>query len=455
MTFQDTRQACARRVGLLCSALLLSLAGIGLAHAGTCHVTSAGTSGGIGSTWASPMDLQTALSTPGCTEVWVAAGVYKPGSAPTDAFSIRPGVAVYGGFAGTETSRGARDPASNLTILSGDIDSNDSNTDGNNIDETSADIVGSNSDHVVTMDGTAGTPITTTTVLDGFTITGGAASGSSRPGNLGGGLYCDGTGSGSECSPTLSNLSFSGNAAANSGGAVYGDGTDGASSPVLNSVTFTGNTAGSNGGAMLNDGTRGTSSPTLGNCTFSGNSAGFNGGAMFNEGFNGTSNPVLSNVTFSGNSGDIAGGIFGEDSSPTLSNVILWGDTDVQGAPEIYTSQISSAAVASIDHSIVQGSGGSGSWDTALGIDGGGNLDANPVLGALGNHGGSTATMLLGSGSAAIGSADPVTCISAPVNGLDQRGVFRFENNSILCDIGAVEMQAVTDRIFADGFEAN
>ena len=53
-----------------------------------------------GTSWANAYtSLQSALS--GCSQVWVAAGVYKPGTNRTDTFTIPPAVAVYGGFAGT------------------------------------------------------------------------------------------------------------------------------------------------------------------------------------------------------------------------------------------------------------------------------------------------------------------------------------------------------------------
>ncbi len=441
------RQARGRLVALLLPTFFLSFAVAGQASAAICRVTTAGTSGGSGS-WASPMDLQTALTTSTCTEIWVAGGVYKP-VVPADSsnvtinergvsFDIPPGVAVYGGFAGTEVSRDTRDPSVNVTILSGDIDNNDANAGSTNIDETNADIQGSNSYHVVTLDGTTGTTITASTVMDGFTITGGQANGSS-PQNLGGGLVCRGGGGGNECSPRLANITFIGNSATDYGGAMYNDGYQGTSSPSLSDVTFSGNIA-NNGGAIYNDAYQGISSPSLGNVTFSGNIATGGGGAIYDYGTNGTSSPSLSNVTFSNNAAGIGGATYDYNSNPSLSNVIMWGDTAWQNAG---TSEIS--GTATIDHSVVQGGCPySGACTTVSTSD--------PLLGPLGMHGGSTATMLIGVGSSAADAGDDTVCAAAPVNGLDQRGVTRPQGPQ--CDIGAVELHRIC-RVATTGNTSN
>ena len=74
-------------------------------------------------------------------------------------------------------------------------------------------------------------------------------------------MYNDGY-NGGVSSPTLNNVTFSGNqtVAVMAAGCKNGD-DGGDNSPALSNVTFSGNTAADNGGGMLNDGSDGTSSP--------------------------------------------------------------------------------------------------------------------------------------------------------------------------------------------------
>ena len=240
-------------------------------------------------------------------------------------FSLKNAVVVYGGFAGTETSLDQRDWQANLTILSGDIDGNDVNTDGNFIAETPADIQGSNSIHVVW-----NSNVDPTAVLNGFVITAGKYVDVS----LGAGMY------NVNASPTLVHLTISGNSGYEGGGMF--NHLD--SSPTVTQVTFTGNSAVSGGGGIKN---YSNSSPLLTNVVFSGNNA-YNGGGMFsyasspllrnvlfkgNTATNGggiysyEGAPVLFNTTFSGNSAFDAGGAYQNGGSLTIHNSILWGDT--------------------------------------------------------------------------------------------------------------------------------
>ncbi len=252
--------------------------------AATIYVDDNATGAGDGNEWTDAYtDLQTAIDAASSGDkIWVTAGTYTPTSQPNNDpvviderynhFSLKNGVSVYGGFAGTEISVGERDIDANKTILTGDIGTEDDNSD--------------NCYHIFYHP--SGTDLDSTAVLDGFTISGGNANGDD-PYHSGGGMY------NYSSSPTLANCSFSGNKA---------------------------------GGGMSNF----YSSPTLTNCTFSGNSAVFCGGGMGNF----ISSPTLTNCIFSGNKADVGGGMSNfELSFPTLTNCILWDNTASYGN-EVY-----------------------------------------------------------------------------------------------------------------------
>ncbi len=309
-------------------------------------------------------------------EIWVAEGVYYPWTAPNPtqnrygAFVIdHDNVRLYGGFAGNESTRDQRNWRAHPTVLSGDIDANDWNTDTNAIAETWNDIVGDNAYHVLYLQG-GETPISKNTVIDGFIVTAGLADAdpAHTPQDSGGGLYC-GT---RACSPTLTNVIFSGNRGG-WGGGMFALGWEGVSNPTLMNVTFSGNRASfggggmaslsflaggesnpvltntlfvgnqaDDGGGMYNNGSdHAASNPTLTNVVFSGNRA-KKGGGMYNLGSdgNGVSNPVLVNVTFGGNQADQYGGAiynmgYSGSSNPNMINGIMWGNAATVG-PQLH-----------------------------------------------------------------------------------------------------------------------
>ncbi len=489
-------------------ALLVETPRAARAVAPLCYVNASVAGGlGNGTSWSNAYaDLQAALADPGCAEIWVAAGVYKPSATdPGVSFVVLPGVAIYGGFHGTESYREQRNWATHLTILSGDIDGNDINLDGNQVDEIYSNIQGTNSVHVVMVNGQGASQATSSTVLDGFTITGGSAGS-----GVGGGLYCAGSGAGKGCSPTLSNLIFSGNQALGGfGGALENaGGSGGVSSPILQRVTFAGNAA-TQGGAMYNGGYAGNSSPNMSDVTFEGNYATGAGGALVNSAYGGgTSNPTLSGVTFSNNtSGDVAGAVLnsagdgysspilinvtfsgnhaanlggalfnsstGGESSPTILNATFQGNSAgidgengaggavysnateggttspllygviLWGNTAAYGSQVYNdpPATVSISYSMVQGS-----CESIPGADctGGHNVGGDPLLGPLANNGGSTKTMALLPGSPARDSGSSIACPAT-----DQRWAPRpMDGNHdtvAACDIGAFEASMFAD----------
>ncbi|MFN0131475.1 MAG: GC-type dockerin domain-anchored protein [Phycisphaerales bacterium] len=172
--------------------------------------------GGNGSSWsAAYRSLQDALTVAAFSDgavqhIWVAQGVYRPerrtvaGAARSVTFKMVRDVAVYGGFAGTETSLSQRDWAAHPTILSGDLLGNDGPNFANNQE---------NAYHVVTA---TLTPDDATSLLDGFIITDGNADASNPPTNSrGGGLFCEAG------SAVVRNTTFQSNTAASMGGGAH------------------------------------------------------------------------------------------------------------------------------------------------------------------------------------------------------------------------------------------
>ncbi|MCL4835894.1 MAG: tandem-95 repeat protein, partial [Caldilineaceae bacterium] len=297
-------------------------------------------------------------------EIWVAQGTYYPDQdmnwehsnySQYESFTIfNNNIRLYGGFAGSETARSQRDPVAHLTILSGDIDRNDVTT--NDVVLRAADIVGWNTYNVVRMGG-GWESITSATVIDGFTITGGNNNG------FGGGIVVEGVFNSN--SPTLSNLVLSGNQAAGGGGLSVqsgGWGDPGIASPRLVNVTFSGNRAISgNGGGMYVDGGENGNNLTLTNVVFVDSSASSQGGALYVTAFGGENRLTLTNATFSRNSARDGGALYfngydaynigGGTMQITLNNVILWGNTVTGSGSQIENFE----AVVAVNHSLVQG----------------------------------------------------------------------------------------------------
>ena len=120
-------------------------------------------------------------------------------------------------------------------------------------------------------------------------------------------------------SPTVTNCTFSVNEADQKGGGMYNGNS---SNPTVSYCNFTDNSAMEGGGMSNND-----SNSIVTNCTFSSNSAGY-GGGMYNY----QSSPKMTNCTFSGNlATNAGGGILNQlDSSPIVTNCIFWGDTPIE-----------------------------------------------------------------------------------------------------------------------------
>jgi hypothetical protein len=298
-----------RRVHALLLPLLLGLSALllpaTLLHAASViYVVPGGAGAQTGADWANAKDLQAALqnATSG-DQIWVKAGIYKPitGTDRNAAFQLKSGVALYGGFAGAETTLDQRDPDTHISTLSGDLLGNDAGAVASNNPTRNE-----NSYHVVTSSGTDATAI-----LDGVTIIAGNANGVASEDHYGGGLL-NATGQ-----PTLRNLILHNNSAFQAGGGMF---NNLASNPVLYDSSFLNNTAGDNGGGLSNSG---NSSIIMTRMIFSGNAAAY-GGGIFSE----SSNLVVNNAVFQGNSATIiGGGVLSNYGHTTIAQALFNGNT--------------------------------------------------------------------------------------------------------------------------------
>ncbi|HLO30238.1 MAG TPA: choice-of-anchor Q domain-containing protein [Anaerolineales bacterium] len=425
-----------------------------------------------GSSWSNPCDLQYALTTLATIgdELWVQEGLYKPGIDWTSTFVLKDGVALYGGFAGTEASRDQRDPSAYITILSGDLNGDDNNNIAPDEPTRAENVL-----HVVSCSNAGGA-----TVLDGFTITGGNAN-LDYPNytSRGGGMI------NVNSSPTLTNLIFTLNSAAAVGGGVEnvdhsnphmtnvefinnsaegGGGLDNyASSPVLVNVIFDHNLATYFGGGVFSGA---NTTPTFTDVTFSNNTSGNYGGGMGNVG----NSPNISSTTFYNNHAVEGGGIYNRAATPTLTNTTITNNSADNGGSGIgnEASHITimhatiannydgikndTASGSAIRNSIIWGNvyPPTGAVTSIFGYaevsdsvvqdgfpEGTHIITTDPALGPLGDYGGSTQTIPLSPGSSAIDQGNESYCPAA-----DQRNISRPQGSG--CDIGAYEYQTRT-----------
>lgn len=225
-----------------------------------------------GTTWSNAYtDLQRAIDQASAGDsVFVAATAtaYQPASGSS--FSMKEGVKIFGGFAGTETSFSQRN-LSNKATLKGN---------GNSV------IINDNNG------------LTADAELDGFIITGGSA-------RFGGGMYNN------NVSPIIRNCIFENNSADTNGngGGMYNSNS---SASIINCI-FTSNTSGFHGGGIYNS----ASNVRLINCVVWANTTNNTGGGIYNL----VARPVLTNTVIWDNTATIGGNgmVNGNSARPVVS----------------------------------------------------------------------------------------------------------------------------------------
>jgi len=216
------------------------------------------------------------------TEIWVAGGMYVPGSNRISNFKLVEGVKMYGGFAGNESLLTQRVlSVANQSYFSGEIGTGLQND---------------NCYHVVDASN-----VSYQTELDGFTIVDGYANGSA-PNEIGGGIYI----------------------------------ADG--SPTVRNCTIFGNTALHGGGGVAIDSPAAIFGPTFDRCFFSQNTADEGGALQYFGGPGGFLAPVLSisNCKFVDNDALTAGGAIRSYGDAYLTNTVIWGNSAPQGGGAVY-----------------------------------------------------------------------------------------------------------------------
>jgi hypothetical protein len=244
-----------------------------------------------GTTWANAFNNigdALAMSNSG-DQIWVAADTYA------ENVRLKSGVALYGGFAGTETLLSQRDWNANLTTIDG-----------------------RGADSVITVARTA----STSTRVDGFTITNGRAV-------QGGGIYIS-----QSASPVIANNIIKGNHADCDGGGIF---ANYGCSPVIATNTIKNNGAMGYGGGIC----AWTGSTVLTNNIVACNSAANGGGICCGDpNASASSSETIVNNTIYGNSAVSGGGVTLRNlsSAHLHNNIIAYNSTGIykmsgSGAP--------------------------------------------------------------------------------------------------------------------------
>ncbi|MEN6358309.1 MAG: right-handed parallel beta-helix repeat-containing protein [Armatimonadota bacterium] len=245
------------------------------------YVSTSG-SNGAGTSWATAKTTITAGMSAASSgkEIWVAEDTY------TGCITLTSGVALYGGFSGSETAREQRDWDVNQTII-------DANAAG----------------HAVSITGTSNS----LTRIDGFTVKNGSS-------NYGGGIYCT-------VAATIANNNIHSNTGNSSGGGIYCTGAAAISDNLIYS-NITNNYVG--GGIYC------SATANISHNVITDNTAKTVGGGIYCTAVA----SLLNNIIKNNNATTLGGGIYVSGQAPILVSNVIMGNNATKGAGIYYaTSQ--------------------------------------------------------------------------------------------------------------------
>jgi hypothetical protein len=326
------------------------------ASATTLHVDSTAAPGGNGQTWPTAFDdlqdaLDAARSDPAVDAIHVAAGTYFADRGTLDpnvSFELVDGVSLLGGFPVGGGPFADRDPATNPTILAGDLLGDDQPPDQWGLLSGLID----NTHHLV--DATNCGPAT---ILDGFTLRGGHTDSGDPAGRSGGALRIQGG------NPTIQYCRFERSRASWGGGGIAAiDAT-----PLIAECVFVENVGDSFGGGLA---ILGTVDATIHACTFINNRGGNGVGAYCGplHPFSGMGNATtIDACLFTENDGVIgatAGGGLGLWRGANTVRDCVFIDNRANGGGGVHVGQ----GGATIERCTFIGNNGDGDGGGAIGV---------------------------------------------------------------------------------------
>ncbi len=256
--------------------ILLFLFPANCCFAATIYVNINNPTPGTGTSWATAYkDLNLALAAANYgDQVWVAQGTYKPTTTTdrTISFQINLAISVYGGFTGVETTLGARNWTTNVTILSGDIGvAGDPSDNTYNVVTINSNFSSATLDGFTIRDGNGNQNYPATTTIQPYNQAGGILCNAGPNGYVGawidhciltdnfgvygGGICCYAHGTSSVMEVTIVHDLFLNNTAVMGAGVAYISQNGGAGLTDVESCIFNGNTStGAGGSAIMADG---------------------------------------------------------------------------------------------------------------------------------------------------------------------------------------------------------